>query len=233
MILLLMSARTVAFAVALLLSAGVPAAFAQAKPRPKPAATAPPRPGGVQISGYAMFGRNNFTASESFEAVVGEPSGSIFGGGARIGVPLGGLFIDVGAWRYRGEGERVFVADDEVFKLGIPVEIAVTPLELSAGWRFRIRRAPKFSPYAGGGFTILKYQETSDFATGAENTEDTFSGYHLLGGAEYRIMRWLGVAGEASWSTVPDAIGEAGVSAAFDETDLGGTTFRVKVTIGR
>jgi hypothetical protein len=50
---------------------------------------------------------------------------------------------------------------------------------------------------------------------------------------EYKITRWLGLAGEASWSTVPDAIGESGVSEAFNETDLGGTTFRVKITIGR
>ena len=226
-------ATPIAIAVAMLLSAGVPAALAQNKPRPRPAAAAPPRPTGIQIGGYAMFGRINFTASESFDAIVGDPSGSIFGGGARIGLPLGGLFVDVGAWRYHGEGERVFVANDEVFKLGIPVEIKVAPIELSAGWRFRIRRAPKLTPYAGGGLTILKYQETSDFATGDENVDDSFNGYHLLGGAEYKIMRWLGIAGEASWSTVPDAIGESGVSEAFDETDLGGTTFRVKITIGR
>ena len=180
-----------------------------------------------------MLGRINFTASQSFDAITGEPSGSIFGGGARIGLPLGGLFVDVGAWRYRGEGERVFVADDQVFKLGIPVEIAVTPIELSAGWRFRIRRAPRLFPSLGGGVTILKYEETSEFANANENVDDSFNGYHLLGGAEYRILRWLGVAGEASWSTVPDAIGDSGVSAAFDETDLGGTTFRVKITIGR
>jgi len=232
MIASLMSTRTLAV-IAMLMSAGTPAAFAQAKPQPKPAPAAQPRPGGIQIGGYAMFGRINFTASESFDAIVGDPSGSIFGGGARIGLPLGGLFVDVGAWRYHAEGERVFVANDQVVELGIPVEITVTPLELSAGWRFRIRQAPKFTPYAGGGFTILKYQETSDFATGNEDTDDSFNGYHLFGGAEYKILRWLGVAGEASWSTVPDAIGESGVSEAFDETDLGGTTIRVKITIGR
>jgi hypothetical protein len=41
------------------------------------------------------------------------------------------------------------------------------------------------------------------------------------------------VAGEANWTTVPDAIGAAGVSAAFDETDLGGTSVRLKITVGR
>jgi hypothetical protein len=224
---------TIAVALALLVSAGIPAAFAQTKPRPRPAATSQPRPEGIQVGGYAMFGRINFTANESFDAVTGKPSGTIFGGGARVGLPLGGLFVDLGAWRYRGEGERVLVADDQVFRLGIPVEITVTPIELSAGWRFRIRRAPKLVPYAGGGLTILKYQETSEFANAGDDVDDSFNGYHLLGGAEYRILRWLGVAGEASWSTVPDAIGESGVSAAFDETDLGGTTFRIKITIGQ
>ena len=163
-----------------------------------------------------MFGRINFTAAESFDAILGEPSGPIFGGGARVGLPLGGLFVDVGAWRFHGEGERVFVFDGEVFALGIPVEITVTPLEISAGWRFRIRRAAEAeSRTSAGGLTVAaSYQETSDFATPAENVDERFNGYHLLGGAEYKITRWLGVGGEASWTTVPDAIGESGVSAA-------------------
>ena len=180
-----------------------------------------------------MFGRINFAATESFDAIVGTPSGPIYGGGARIGLPLGGLFVDIGAWRYRADGERAFVANDEIFKLGIPVEITVTPIELSAGWRFRIRRAPKFTPYAAGGLTILKYRETSDFATTSEDADDSFNGYHLNGGVAYKLTQWVGLAGEASWSTVPDAIGESGVSKAFNETDLGGTTVRVKITIGR
>jgi hypothetical protein len=37
------------------------------------------------------------------------------------------------------------------------------------------------------------------------------------------------------WSTVPDALGQDpnGVSAAFDETNLGGVAFRVKFIVGR
>ena len=223
------------FAIALvavaMLEGGAADAVAQAKPRPRPAA--PPQSRGIQIGGYAMFGRINFAATESFDAIVGTPLGPIYGGGARIGLPLGGLFVDIGAWRYRADGERAFVANDEIFKLGIPVEITVTPIELSAGWRFRIRRAPKFTPYAAGGLTILKYRETSDFATPSEDADDSFNGYHLNGGVAYKLTQWVGLAGEASWSTVPDAIGESGVSKAFNETDLGGTTVRVKITIGR
>ena len=36
-----------------------------------------------------------------------------------------------------------------------------------------------------------------------------------------------------NWTTVPDAIGESGLSAAFNESNLGGASFRFKITIGR
>jgi hypothetical protein len=187
----------------------------------------------VSMEGYAMFGGISFTATESVEAIVGESSGPINGGGIRIGLGLRGLFFDVGAWRFHAEGERAFIFDNEVIGLGIPVDVKVTPIEISAGWRFRIRQLPRLIPYAAGGLTSMRYEETSDFSTSAEDGHDTFNGIHLLGGAEYKITRWLGVAGEASWTTVPDALGEGGVSKAFNETDLGGTTLRFKITIGR
>ncbi|HEX4915215.1 MAG TPA: hypothetical protein VFV51_14720, partial [Vicinamibacterales bacterium] len=71
------------------------------------------------------------------------------------------------------------------------------------------------------------------FATDDENVDERFNGFHLLGGAEYRVSRIVALAGEATWTTVPDALGEGGVSDAFDETDLGGISFRLKVIIGR
>jgi opacity protein-like surface antigen len=211
-------------------------AYAQAKPRTPAAAARRPAPKparSISIGGYAMFGTISFTAKQSFDAILGSASGPIAGGGARVGLPWGGLFVDIGAFRYSASGERVLIANTQTFKLGIPVDVTVTPIELSAGWRFRFRRAPKITPYIAGGFTTLKYQETSTFATTSEDADESFNGYHVIGGAEYKIMRWLGVAGEGSWSTVPDAIGETGVSKAFNETDLGGKTFRFKITIGR
>jgi hypothetical protein len=223
----------VVIAIALIGSAGVTPADAQSKPKPR-ASTASARPSrSVSIGGYAIFGGISFTAAESFDAILGTTSGPIFGGGARVGLPWGGLFVDVGAWRFHGAGERAFVYQGEVIPLGIPVDVTVTPMELSAGWRFRIRRMPKLSPYVAGGLTAMKYHESSDFSAPSDDVDDTFNGYHLLGGAEYKLSRWLGVAGEASWTTVPDALGESGVSAAFDETNLGGATFRFKITVGR
>jgi hypothetical protein len=205
-------------------------AFAQTGTKPRPAAQ---RSRSVQISGYAMAGRINLTAIDSFDAITGKVGGPIFGGGVRVGLPFGGLFVDVGAWRYQTEGERVFVSNGTVYPLNIPVEIAMTPIELSAGWQFRFRRLPKFTPYLAAGLTSMRYTETSGFADAADNMGESFNGYHVNGGAEYRIARWVGIAGEVAWTTVPDSIGEGGASAAFNETDLGGTTLRFKITIGR
>jgi hypothetical protein len=137
--------------VALLISLAPGEAAAQAKPRPRRPLPPPLPPPTLEIGGYAMLGVMNFTAADSFDAILGSGSGTIFGGGARLGLPFGGLFVDVGAWRFRGDGERVFVFDGQEFPLDIPVEITITPLELTAGWQFRFRRAPRFRPYVGGG----------------------------------------------------------------------------------
>jgi hypothetical protein len=222
------------FFVAALASPSLGYAQQKPKPQPKPTTRKPqPRPRSVSIGGYAMLGSFAFTAHDSFEAILGTSSGPIFGGGARIGIPYGRLFVDVGAWRYQDDGERVFVSNGIVYPLNVATEISATPIELSGGWQFLIRTMPKVLPYAGGGLTLMNYSETSDFANDDENVDETFTGYHLFGGVEYKMTRWLGVAGEVSWTTVPNAIGDSGVSQAFNEDDLGGASFRFKVTIGR
>ncbi len=221
-------------ALALLLSAGVAVnAHAQAKPQARTPPSAAPQSRSIEIGGYVMTGVMNFTAADSFEVILGRPTEPIFGGGGRVTLPYQGLFAEVGAWRIREEGQRVFILGGEEFPLNIPVELTITGLELSAGWQVRFRRAPRLRPYVAAGYSSYAYQETSAFAAPEEDVDDRFSGYHLYGGAEYRILRWLGVAGEFNWTTIPNAIGEGGVSAEFNETDLGGTSIRFKVTFGR
>jgi hypothetical protein len=61
----------------------------------------------------------------------------------------------------------------------------------------------------------------------------TKSGAFLFGGVEFGAWKWVTVGAEAQYRSVPDAIGEAGVSAAFDETDLGGFTFRIMFGVRR
>jgi hypothetical protein len=186
----------------------------------------------VDIKGYGLIGNMSFSASESFDAVLGTSSGVIFGGGAEVGLPFGGVYFGAGAWRFNDEGERVFVSGSEIFPLGIPLTVEITALEITGGWRFK-NLSSRVVPYAGGGWSSFAYSETSVFAEHDEDVDERFNGWHLLGGAEFRVARWLGVGGEIAYTSVPDALGAGGVSELFDETNLGGTSVRLKISVGR
>jgi opacity protein-like surface antigen len=187
----------------------------------------------AQIRGFADIGSTSFAATDSFETILGTATGMVFGGGVE-GVLPKNIFVNVRASRFRKTGERVFITDSgERFGLGIPTTIMVTPIEFTAG--YRVDRGWRVVPYGGGGFGRHQYEESSDFAVEDENVKESFNGYHILGGAEFRISPWIGAAGELQWATVPDALGQDpnGVSSHFDESDLGGLTVRLKVVIGR
>jgi opacity protein-like surface antigen len=205
------------------------AAAAQAGPAPRPQPAAQP----LTFRGFVDIGALAFNASDSFDAVLGSRSGTLFGGGGEVVLPQR-FFAGLRISRFQKDGERVFVFNDEVFPLGIPTTIQIRPVEVSGGYRFG-RANSRVVPYFGGGVGWHRYRETSEFAEDDENVDETHVGYHLLGGAEARVARWVAVGGEAQWSTVPDALGQDsnGVSAAFNETNLGGVAFRVKFVIGR
>jgi opacity protein-like surface antigen len=216
--------------VALLVFASASPAMAQARrPAPAPPAAQP----AVTAVASVHAGLGLFAAAESFEAVLGSRSGAMFGAGGEARW-RGGLFAGARVSRFQESGTRVFVHQGEVFDLRIPSTVTIIPIEVVAGYRFVPRRG-RLVPYAGGGVGWHRYEERGDFAGSGENVRDTFTGYHVLGGVEWRTSRLIGVAGEAQWTTVPDALGQHpdSVSAAFGEKDLGGAGFRVRVIIGR
>jgi opacity protein-like surface antigen len=187
----------------------------------------------IGARGFFDAGSVRFSASKSFEAILGTASATVFGGGGEVVLPAG-IFATVRASQFKKSGQRVFVFEGETFPLGIDTTIRIRPFEVSGGYRFGgLDR--RVAPYVGGGLGWHRYEETSEFADDNENVDETFRGYHVLGGAEFRVMRWFAVGGEFQWTTVPDALGQDanGVSAAFEETDLGGTAFRVRFVIGR
>jgi hypothetical protein len=211
-------------------------------PTTKPAQPRAPREP-IGIRGFVTFGNFRARAADTFDAVLGSNMGLIFGGGAHVLLP-GGFYIEASASRFRRDGERVFIAgDQEIFPLGIPLQVTLTPLEITGGWRYRhcprpvkgrvAACRPSVIPYVGGGFSSYRYEETSDFSMAEDDVDERFSGFHVLGGVEYRATPLLSVGGELAWSTIADAIGEGGVAAVFNETDLGGITIRLKVSIGR
>ncbi len=217
------------------LVAGLPAAAATALAEEQRGRTGttrrPALSNRLEIRAFGVAGTTWFTASSTFKAVLGKSTGQDFGGG--LNLTQGPGYIEIGARKFSKTGERVFVTDDgQVFPLGIPATVTMTPLDVTAGWRFR----PRFGrviPHVGVGYTRMKYEETSDFSEGDENVDESFNGFHVLGGAEVRVGRWVGLAGEVVWTSIADALGDGGASKAFDETNLGGTSLRIKLIIGR
>jgi opacity protein-like surface antigen len=184
----------------------------------------------VAVRAFADAGFTMFTATQSFKAVVGTPSGFVYGGGLEISDSR--YFVAISAQRFSHKGHRVFVFQDQVFPLNVRNTVSVTPLDLTAGYRLRFRRVV---PYIGGGIGWYRYQERSDPAIAAEDIQQTSTGYHVLAGAEVPVHRWLGVGLDAQWATVPNALGRsnAGVSQVYDEHDLGGFTVRTRIVVGR
>lgn len=210
------------------------------------AAWAPPALAQVSVRGFVQASHLRFTASQSIEAITGAPGGAAYGGGAQVG--FGRLFVQGSVERYRAAGSRVFVLGGEVFDLGIPNQLSVTPLQLTAGYRAGSRVAA----YGGGGIGVHRFSESAPFGPRAGSPGDAPAGamvpplgppfgddlreshrsWHVLGGVETPLLSWLWIGGEGQWTWVPDALGAGGVSAAFDESDLGGLTLRVKLSAG-
>ena len=184
------------------------------------------------VRGFGDVGSTTFTAAEqSFAAVLGSATGMVFGGGVEVVLPVR-VFANVRASRFQETGQRVFLFEGEQFELGIPTTITVTPVQLTGGYRFGA--SDRFVPYGGAGVGWYGFKEASQFSTDAENVDNRFTGFHILGGAEIGLRRWLALAGELQWSTVPDAFGDNpnSVSHEFNESNLGGTTFRFKIVVG-
>lgn len=188
-----------------------------------------PRPSAFGVRAYGEGAYQWFTAKDSFNAIFETSSGPFYGGGGQVHV--GPVYVDVGVSRFEKTGERVFVFEGEIFRLGIPDRVTITPIVVTAGYRFPVR--DRMVPYLGGGIGSMKFEETSDVADPDENVSERFTSYHAVGGVEYAATRWLFVAGEVRYASVPDALGAPGVSAEFDESNLGGVAVAVKVMIGR
>src|SRR5262249_38319165 len=112
---------------------------------------APARAPSVQpvtaVRGFGNIGYGWVDAHKSCDAVLGQPGGFFFGGGGEFRF-RNRLFVQGSLERFKRTGERAFVLDEEVFKLGIPDEVTVTPLTFTGGYRFPRR---SMTPFVGGG----------------------------------------------------------------------------------
>jgi opacity protein-like surface antigen len=203
-----------------------PGSGAESVAATKPALPAP----AFGIRGFGSFNYMFFAAQDSFEAVFGASSYPMYGGGAEV--IFGGRFFVSGSFEhFQRTGQRVFVSDGEVFELGIDDKVTIQPITFTAG--YRLRSSDRFVPYLGGGAGIYRFKEESEFADPGEDIDDTFTSYHALAGVEYAASKWLFAGFEVQYTGVPDSLGVSGVSAEFDEKNLGGLSLRVKLSVGR
>jgi hypothetical protein len=182
----------------------------------------------IEVFGFGQAGYGAWLAKDTFAAVLGSSNSPMFGGGVQA--RSGSLFIEVAAERFEKTGQRVFVNDGAVFKLGIADTVRVVPAFVTVGYRQQSRR---LTGYGGAGIGRYAYKETSDFADPSENLDEHFRSYHVLAGLEVTSLQWLRTAVEVQYTTVPNALGTSGASAAFNEHNLGGIQLRLKILAGR
>ena len=101
-------------------------------PAAAPRRPPPPRFG---IRGYGEGAYQWFTAHDSFKAILDTSGGFFYGGGAQV--YFGPIYVDVGVSRFEKTGERAFVFEGDVFRAGIPDRITMTPVVVTAGYRFQ------------------------------------------------------------------------------------------------
>jgi hypothetical protein len=205
-------------------------AFEAVNRKAAPESTQTQRDGRLKIRGFGNIGGVLFTASDSFETILGGSFNSAFGIGGQVVLPMG-LYAQVSYDRLRDTGSRALVSGTQVFTLEIPNRITITPILATVGYQGL--KTSGLVPYFGGGVGWYTLDEDSPSIPGSETLSSKHVGYHVVGGAEFPLSRWIAFAGEAQWATVPGAIGDSGVSAYYEENDLGGLTFRFKVLFGR
>jgi opacity protein-like surface antigen len=170
-------------------------------------------------------------ASKSAKAIFdGSKGGGTIGGFVRIGLGQS-FFLEAHGRHFQKTGERVFIADaaGEVFPLGHPLTIRLIPVYGAVGYRFL--PSSHFAPYVTIGLGATSYKETSDVAGLVETQSATkFSGHGALG-VDY-LAGPLRIGVEVGYSTVPNTIGESGVSKIYNEKDVGGLTVLARLAFG-
>lgn len=188
--------------------------------------------GGDEFRGrlFVHFEGQAVTAKDSFEAVTGSTTIMGFGGGLEVQNVWSKLFIRGAISRLSTTGERVFVYEGEVFRLGVPLDITMTPIEVAAGWRFSPIGSRGTVPYIGGGALFLKHREESPGDLSGDGVNETYTGLAVFGGVEVPVWQKVSAGAEVGWRSAK-VKQPGGAMAGFGENNLGGITFRVMFSI--
>lgn len=202
----------------------------------------PPRPApepAVHIRGFVGFDRLSAAASDTFNALAGKSAFTGFTLGADVygRVLPANSFVRLGFSSTTLEGERVVVADNDVFSTGIALTMTMKPVTVGGGIRFVPKPRPsarrsstQLTPYVGLGVVMLKYREVSDFGEDAENAVESHTGVSFFGGVDLKFSKLLSAGVEAEYRSVK-GFGSGGVSEAFGEDKLGGLSLKFLIGV--
>ena len=198
----------------------------QASQPPPPRAPLPANRSLFRFAAQGGYGR--FTAEKAFEAVTGSSGGPWFGGGLRYDAAQH-YFVEGSVEYYQANGERVFVQDGAVYKLGIENTTRILPLMLTGGLSMR---SGGTTAYVGGGAGAYFLRESAEFTDDSEDVKETSLGYRAVAGVVFPLGSAVSGGVEFQYNTVPDGL-EGGAAAAFNESNLGGINILVKFLFGR
>ena len=186
----------------------------------------------VSVRGFVLGAAQRFSAKTTFDAVFGNSVQPFWGGGVQIAF-RGGPFVEVSASRFKKNGQRAVLFNGQPFRLGIPVNTTVMPVELSGGYRFHPAEYSAFRPYAGIGIGWYSYKEASGFSDPGDSVDTRTKGYLANVGIEQRVQRWIGVSFDVQHTHIPGVLGTGGISKDANEKDLGGISGRLRIVVGR
>lgn len=191
---------------------------------------AAPSPAGAEGFAIALEGGyyDMTNARNSAEAIFGGSAGGpVFGAFVRTGLGRS-FFIGAGARMFQRTGERAFAPDknSEARRLGHPLELRVLPVYALIG--YRLSPEATLSPYLGLGAGFTSYREESTVAGEVFEESASKPSFHGVLGLEYGQGR-VRFAVEGMYMTVPNIIGEAGISKVYEEDDVGGFSVVARV----
>jgi hypothetical protein len=196
-------------------------------PSTKPAASPLPKP----VMSFRAFGAVDFEwmkASQSFSA-IGSSVMVGYGGGGEVDNLWKTLFVRGEYVTASSSGERVIDAASATTN-GIPITVRLNTFEVAGGWRIRLRKSPKYTPYVGAGFLQTSYSDKSPLETSTESVSESVTGYDIFGGLDMQIAKKLYLMLEAQYRMLPLTAGTTAVPiVSSDPTDLGGFVARVMV----
>jgi hypothetical protein len=181
---------------------------------------------------FGLLSEEQFAAQETFDASFGSSRGLFWGGGIEVVLPSG-IFADLAASRFTKVGQRAFINNGQAFGLGIPLTAAITPIELTAGYRVKLKRVPTIVPYIGIGAGSYGYQESSTFDDPTDSIDERKFGVFGLVGAEVRVSTSVRASVDVQDTRIAGILGDSGLSQQAKEDDLGGLAVRFRIIFGR